>query len=76
MIGQRWRETWERHEELGTAEADTGREGADKRILGKVFKAVVQHVLLFGAETWVLTPRIERALDLFMHGATRRITGR
>ena len=52
------------------------REGADKRISGKFFKAVVQQVLLFGAETWVLTPRIERVLDSFMHGAARRITGR
>ena len=52
------------------------REGADKRISGTFFKAVVQQVLLFGAETWVLTPRIERALDSFMHGSARRITGR
>ena len=34
------------------------REGADKRVLGNFFKAVVQVVLLFGAEMWVLTPRI------------------
>ena len=52
------------------------REGADKRISGKFFKEVVQQVLLFGAETWVLTPRIERALDSFMHGDAQRITGR
>ena len=31
---------------------------------------------MFGAETWVLMPRIERALDSFMHGAARRIMGR
>ena len=52
------------------------REGAYKRVSGNVFKAVVQQVLLFGAETWVLTPRIERALNSFMHGAARWITGR
>ena len=34
------------------------REGADKRVLGNLFKAVVQQVLLFGADKWVLTPRI------------------
>ena len=34
------------------------REGADKRLPGNFFKAVVQAVLMFGAETWVLTPRI------------------
>ena len=52
------------------------REGADKRVSENLFKAVVQAVLLFGAETWVLTPRIERALESFMHGAARRITGK
>ena len=52
------------------------REGAGKRVSGKFFKAVVQVVLLFLAETWVLTPRIECALESFHHGAARRITGR
>ena len=47
------------------------REGADKRVSGDFFKAVVQQVLLFGAEMWVLTPRIERALNSFMHGEKR-----
>ena len=42
---------------------------------GNFFKAVVQAVLLFRAETWVLVPRIERALESFMHGAAYRITG-
>ena len=52
------------------------REGGDKRVSGNFFKAVVQEVLLFGAETWVLTQSIERALESFQHGAKRRITGR
>ena len=33
-----------------------GREGATARIPGAFFKGVVQQVLLFGAETWVVTP--------------------
>ena len=33
-------------------------------------------MLLFGKETWVVSPRIERALSSFVHGAARRITGR
>ena len=33
-------------------------------------------MLLFGAETWVVSPRMERALSSFIHGAARRITGR
>ena len=52
------------------------REGADKRVSRNLFKAVVQAVLLFGVETWVLTPRIERALESFRHRAARRITGK
>ena len=52
------------------------REGATPWISGNVFKAVVQQVLLFGAETWVVTPNMERALSAFLHGAVRRLTGR
>ena len=52
------------------------REGADNRVLRNFFKAVVQEVLLFGAETWVLIPRIERVMESFMHRAARRITGK
>ena len=44
--------------------------------MGNVFKAVVQAVLLFGEETWVLNLRMKRALESFHHGASRRITGR
>ena len=53
-----------------------GREGATVRISGAFFKSVVQQVLLFGAETWVVTPRMERALSGFLHRAARRLTGR
>ena len=31
---------------------------------------------MFGAETWVVTPKMERALSEFLHGAARRLTGR
>ena len=34
------------------------REGEDLKVSGHFFKAVVQAVLLFGAETWVLTPKM------------------
>ena len=50
------------------------REGVDARVSGNFFKAVVKAVLLFGAETWVLTLRMERALDSFQNGAAFRIT--
>ena len=53
-----------------------GWEGTFPRVLGVLFKAVVQAVLLFGSETWVLTPRMGRALRSFHHRVTRRITVR
>ena len=40
-------------------------EGANPKVSGHFFKAVVQAVLLFGAETWVLTRRMERDLNIF-----------
>ena len=38
------------------------REGAAPRVPGFFFKAVAQLVLLFGAEIWVVTPRMGKAL--------------
>ena len=45
-------------------------------MLGNFFKAVVQQVLLFGVETWVVSPMMEQALSAFIHGAERGLTGR
>ena len=36
----------------------------------------MQQVLLFGAETWVVSPRMERALSALIHGAGIWIPGR
>ena len=52
------------------------REGATPRVSGSFFKGVVHQVLLFGAETWVVTPNMDRELSGFLHGAARRLTGR
>ena len=52
------------------------REGADPKVSGNFYKAVAQAVLLFGAETWVLTPRMERALYSFQNRVAQRLTGR
>ena len=38
--------------------------------------AVTQQVLLFGAESWVLTVRMEATLDAFQGRVARRLTGR
>ena len=37
--------------------------------------SVVQVVLLFRSETWVLTPRLEKSLEGFHHRAARRMAG-
>ena len=38
--------------------------------------AVTQQVLLFGAETWVLTAKMEKALDAFQGRVVQKLTGR
>ena len=43
---------------------------------GHFYKLVAQVVFLLGAETWVITPRMERALDSFQHRVAQRLTGR
>ena len=52
------------------------REGADPKVSGSFYKAVAQAVLLFEAETWVITPRMERDLDSFQNKVARQITRR
>ena len=51
-------------------------EGADSKLLGNFSKKVTQVVMVFGAETWVLTPSMERALGSFQHMVVQRLTGR
>ena len=53
-----------------------GREGADTQKLGNFYLAIVKAVLLFGAETWVITPHIERLLCNFHHRVVRMILGK
>ena len=47
------------------------REGADKHTMGYFYKAVVQAVLLFGSETWVLDKRMRLMLRSFHHRCAR-----
>ena len=53
-----------------------GREGAEPKVSRKFYISVTQQVLLFGAETWVLTKRMEADLDAFQGRVARRLTGR
>ena len=52
------------------------REGADPTVSCSFYTAVTQQVLLFGAETWVLTCKMKSALDAFQGRVARRLTGR
>ena len=67
---QKARKSWGRLSQI------LSREGADPKVSGNFFKAVTQAVLLFRAETWVLNPRMERALSSFKQRVARRLTGR
>ena len=53
-----------------------GREGADPKVSRMFYIAVTQQVLLFGAESWVLTGKMEASLDAFQGRVARRLTGR
>ena len=56
---QKERATWGRLARI------LGREGADPKVSRNFYIAVTQQVLLFGAETWVLTVKMEAALNAF-----------
>lgn len=51
------------------------RDQASPRVSGYFYKAVVQSVLLYGSETWVLTAPVLKQLEAFHHGVARQITG-
>ena len=50
-------------------------EVAIPRVLGAFFKAMVQAVLLFGLDMWVINPCIGRSLGGVQHIVTSRIMG-
>ena len=51
-----------------------GIEVEDARTLGRFYVAVVQAVLMYGLETWVMTPFIGRTLSIFYHRVDHRLT--
>ena len=53
-----------------------GREGADPKVSRSFYTDVTQQFLLFRAETWVLTRKMESSLDAFQGRVARRLTGR
>jgi RNA polymerase-binding transcription factor DksA len=52
------------------------REGATAKSMGKFYLAVVQSVLLYGSETWVLSKKMKGMLESFHHGCARQMTRR
>jgi hypothetical protein len=49
------------------------RQGADPKVSGYFYKAVVQSVLLYGCETWVVSKQILVSLEGFHHQVARRL---
>jgi hypothetical protein len=52
------------------------REGADPHSMAMFYNFVVMTVLLFGSETWIVTPSMLKALESFHRQIACRITGR
>ena len=52
-----------------------GMKGADRRMTGGVYVAVVQEVILFGSKAWVTTPQLEKSLEGFHHWEVWRMAG-
>ena len=52
------------------------REVEDARTSGHIYLVVVKLVLLYGSETWVLTPRMQRVTVGFHHRVAHRLMGR
>jgi hypothetical protein len=52
------------------------REGAGVRTAASFYKAIVQSVLLYGSETWVVTPAVLKVLNSFHHRVARKLSGK
>jgi hypothetical protein len=49
-------------------------QGAYPKVMATFYKAIVESVLLYGAETWVLSKELERKLQSFHHRCARYIS--
>ena len=52
------------------------REGEDAQTSSHIYLAVAQSVMLYGSDTWVLTPHMKRVLGGSDHRVARRLMGR
>ena len=67
---------WKSHQKWERMTRVLRREVVDDRTLVQIYLTVFQSVMLYGLETWVMTPRIGRVLGGFHHRVARRLTGR
>ena len=44
--------------------------------MGQIYLVIVQSIMLYGLDTWVLTPPMKRVLGGLYHRVSRRLTGR
>jgi hypothetical protein len=51
------------------------KERADIKSMTSIYKAILQAVLLYGAESWVITTGMQQKLESFHHRCSRYITG-
>ena len=51
-------------------------EGANAKTMAKFYMAVVQAVLLYGADSWTITERNWKKLEAFQNKAVRYMTGK
>lgn len=66
---QKRRQRWARVSQI------LAREGADTRVSGICYKAVIQSVLLYGCGIWDFTPAVFRVLIRFYNLMARRLSG-
>ena len=64
------------HNKLAQMSSLLTREGADAPLYGRVYVEVVQAVMLYRSDTWVMTPHIGRSLGGSHHRVDRRLMGR
>ena len=53
-----------------------GREGEDAQTSGLFYVAILKATLLFGSETWEVTPRMVQTVGFFHHRVARHFTGK
>uniref|UniRef100_A0A7S0FHZ4 Uncharacterized protein n=1 Tax=Minutocellus polymorphus TaxID=265543 RepID=A0A7S0FHZ4_9STRA len=65
-----------RRKKWGRVSRMLGLEGADAKVSGMFYVDVVQQILLYGSETWTVSPRVLSALESLHHRVARRLAGK